>query len=119
MEYTKVDDSYCWSGNYREGMPFNQLISIKDYPDLDTEKSERIADYDYAYLYALNMGYNSECIPEKGCAVFFHSFRVNRPYTGGCVAVPEDIMKFIIQHIRPGCKITIDSLEKFEGEQDK
>ena len=97
MEYTKVDDSYYWSGDYREGMPFNQLVSINDYPDLDTEESERIADYDYAYQYVLNMGYNSECIPEKGSAFFFHSFRVNRPYTGGCVAVPEDIMKFVMR----------------------
>ena len=118
MEYTKVDDSYYWSGEYREGMPFNQLVSIKDYPDLDTEESERIADFDYAYQYVLNMGYNSECIPEKGSAFFFHSFRVNRPYTGGCVAVPEDIMKFIMQHVKPGCKITIASLENFGGDLD-
>lgn len=118
MEYTKVDDNYYWSGDYREGMPFNQLVSIKDYPDLDKEESERIADYDYAYQYVLNMGYNAENIPEKGCAFFLHSFRFNRPYTGGCVAVPEDIMKFIMQHVKPGCKITIDSLENFGGDLD-
>lgn len=64
------------------------------------------------------MGYNAENIPEKGCAFFFHSFRYNRPYTGGCVAVPEDIMKFIMQHVKPGCKITIDSLENFGGDLD-
>ena len=118
MEYTKVDDNYYWSGDYRKGMPFNQLVSIKDYPDLDKEESERIADYDYAYQYVLNMGYNAENIPEKGCAFFLHSFRFNRPYTGGCVAVPEDIMKFIMQHVKPGCKITIDSLENFGGDLD-
>ena len=118
MEYTKVDDNYYWSGDYREGMPFNQLVSIKDYPDLDKEESERIADYDYAYQYVLNMGYNAENIPEKGCAFFLHSFRFNRPYTGGCVAMPEDIMKFIMQHVKPGCKITIDSLENFGGDLD-
>lgn len=118
MEYTKVDDNYYWSGDYREGMPFNQLVSIKDYPDLDKEESERIADFDYAYQYVLNMGYNAENIPEKGCAFFLHSFRFNRPYTGGCVAVPEDIMKFIMQHVKPGCKITIDSLENFGGDLD-
>ncbi len=118
MEYTKVDGTYYWSGDYREGMPFNQLVSIKDYPDLDKEESERIADYDYAYQYVLNMGYNAENIPEKGCAFFFHSFRYNRPYTGGCVAVPEDIMKFIMQHVKPGCKITIDSLENLGGDLD-
>ena len=118
MEYTKVDGDYYWSGDYREGMPFNQLVSIKDYPDLDKEESERIADFDYAYQYVLNMGYNAENIPEKGSAFFLHSFRFNRPYTGGCVAVPEDIMKFIMQHVKPGCKITIDTLENFGGDLD-
>ena len=118
MEYTKVDDTYYWSGDSREGMAFNQLVSIKDYPDLDTEECEWIADFDYAYQYVLNMGYNSENIPEKGFAFFLHSFRVNRPYTGGCVAVPEDIMKYIMQHVKEGCKITIDSLENFGGDLD-
>ncbi|MBQ3329803.1 MAG: hypothetical protein IJG87_01335 [Ruminococcus sp.] len=118
MEYTKVDGDYYWSGDPREGMHFNELVNIKDVPDLDTTKGERIADYDYAYQYVLNMGYNSEGIEEKGCAFFFHCFRYNRTYTGGCVGVPEDIMKFIMQHIKPGCKITIDSLENMGGDLD-
>ena len=51
-------------------------------------------------------------------AFFFHSFRVNRPYTGGCVAVPESVMKYVMTHIKPGCKFTIDSLENFKGDLD-
>ena len=69
-------------------------------------------------LDVLNMGYNAECGKEKGFGFFFHCFRVNRPYTGGCVGVPENIMKFIMQHIKPGCKITIDSLENMKGDLD-
>lgn len=118
MEYTKVDDSYYWSGDAREGMHFNELVSIKDLPELDTENSEHIADYDAAYQYVLNMGYNSECVEQKGFGFFLHCFRINRPYTGGCAAVPENIMKFIIKHVRPGCKVTIDSLKKFGGDLD-
>ncbi|MGI6264056.1 MAG: L,D-transpeptidase family protein [Acutalibacteraceae bacterium] len=116
MPYTKVDESYYWSGD--EKHRFNELVNIRDVPDLDTENSERIADYDYAYQYVLNMGYNAECEPQKGFAFFLHCFRVNRTYTGGCVGVPENIMKFIMQHIKPGCKITIDSLEKMGGDLD-
>ena len=118
MEYTKVDDTYYWSGDGRPGMHFNELVSTNDLPDLNTEDSEHIADFEYAYRYVLNMGYNAECEYEKGFAFFLHSFRVNRPYTGGCVAVPEDIMRFIMQHAEPGCKITIDSLENFGGDLD-
>ena len=118
MDYTQVNDNYYWSGDAREGMHFNELVNIKDLPDLDTENSEHISDYDYAYQYVLNMGYNAECEKEKGFGFFFHCFRVNRPYTGGCVGVPENIMKFIMQHIKPGCKITIDSLENMKGDLD-
>lgn len=118
MEYTKVDDNYYWSGDAREGKHFNELVNIKDVPDLDTENSEHIAEFDYAYQYVLNMGYNAECKEEKGFAFFLHCFRMNRTYTGGCVGVPENIMKFIMQHVKPGCKITIDSLEKMKGDLD-
>ena len=118
MGYTKVDDSYYWSGDAREGMEFNKLVSTKDLPDLDTKESERISDFDYAYQYCLDMGYNTECEVEKGFAFLMHCFRINRTYTGGCVAVPENIMKFILQHIEKGCKITIDSLKNFGGDLD-
>ncbi len=118
MKYTKVDDDYYWSGDARKGMHFNELVNIKDVPGLDTENCEHISDFDYAYQYVLNMGYNSECKEKKGFAFFLHSFRVNRTYTGGCVGVPESIMKFIMQHVKDGCKITIDSLENFGGDLD-
>ena len=116
LEYTKVDDTYYWSGDPKNH--FNELVSVRDVPELDTENSEHIADFDFAYQYVLNMGYNSECEVEKGFGFFFHSFRVNRPYTGGCVAVPESVMKYIMQHIKPGCVFTIDSLEHFGGDLD-
>ncbi len=118
MEYTKVDENYYWSGDAREGMRFNELVNIKDVPGLDTENSEHISEFDYAYQYVLNMGYNSECKKEKGFAFFLHCFRVNRTYTGGCVGVPENIMKFIMQNVKPGCKITIDSLKNMKGDLD-
>ena len=80
-----------------------------------TEESKTDASADQ---YVLNMGYNSECVDEKGFAFFFHCFRINRTYTGGCVGVPENIMKFIMQYVKPGCKITIDSLKNFGGDLD-
>ena len=118
MEYTQVDDTYYWSGDAREGMHFNELVTTNDLPDLDTDECEHITDFDYAYRYVLNMGYNAECEVRKGFGFFLHSFRVNRPYTGGCVAVPEDIMRFIMQHVKPGARIAIGSLEEFCGDLD-
>ena len=62
---------------------------------------------------------DSECEAEKGFAFFWHCFRINRTYIGGCVGVPENIMRFIMQHIKPGCKITIDSLDNMGGNLDE
>ena len=115
MEYTKVNSDYYWSGDPREGMHFNELVNIKDVPGLDTKNSERITDYACPYQYVLNLGYNSECIEKKGYAFFFHCFDIADTSTGGCVAVPESIMIFIMQHIRPGCRIMIDTLENMGG----
>ena len=117
MEYIKVDENYYWSGDPRKGKHFNELVNIKDVPDLDTKNSERITDYACPYQYVLNMGYNAECIEEKGYAFFFHCFDIADTYTGGCVAVPESIMVFIMQHIKPGCKITINTLENMGGKR--
>lgn len=66
LEYTKVDDTYYWSGDPKHD--FNKLVTTKDVPDLDTVNSEHIVDFDYAYQYVLDMGYNSECDPKKGYA---------------------------------------------------
>jgi len=118
MGYTKVDDTYYWSGDTREGMGFNTLVSTKDLPDLDTKESEHIIEVEYPYYYCLDMGYNTEGVVEKGFAFLMHCFGTAEPYTEGCVAVPEDIMKFILQHIEKGCKITIDTLENFGGKLD-
>ena len=108
MEYTKVTEDDYWSGDTRKGMRFNEFVSIKDYPNLDLEESEHIIDYTYEYTYCLNMGYNSECDPEEGSCFFFHCMSLVKPYTGGCVAVNEAIMKQILQKIKNGCKITIN-----------
>jgi L,D-peptidoglycan transpeptidase YkuD (ErfK/YbiS/YcfS/YnhG family) len=111
MEYTKVTEDDYWSGDMREGMHFNEFININDVPDLDKNSSEHLIDYTYEYTYCLNMGYNSECVPGEGSCFFFHCMSLVKPYTGGCVAVNEAVMKVIMQNVREGCKITINTAD--------
>ena len=111
MEYTKVTNDHYWSGDVREGMHFNEFVNINDVPGLDLKESEHIIDYDYEYKYCLNMGYNSKCVPGEGFAFFFHCTSLASPYTGGCVAVSEAVMKVIMQRIKNGCKITINKAD--------
>lgn len=110
IPYTQVDENYYWSGDGRPGMKYNQLVDIRQLPGLDKDASEHLVDYDPYYIYVLNMGYNAECKPGKGSALFLHCLDPGRPFTGGCVAIPEDKMLFVMQHVQPGCLIVIDSL---------
>ncbi len=111
MEYTKVTEEDYWSGDMREGMHFNEFVKVKDVPGLDLEECEHLIDYTYEYTYCLNMGYNSECVPGEGSCFFFHCMSLVKPYTGGCVAVNEPVMKLIMQRVRNGCKITINTAD--------
>ena len=111
MEYTKVTEDDYWSGDMREGMHFNEFFNINDYPDIDKDSCEHLIDYTYEYTYCLNMGYNSECVPGEGSCFFFHCMSLVKPYTGGCVAVNEAVMRLIMQKVRDGCKITINKAE--------
>ena len=43
IEYTKVDDDTYWSGD--KDIQYNQMVSIKDYPDLNKDDSEHLVDY--------------------------------------------------------------------------
>lgn len=115
LPYVKAGEDTFWSGDVREGMHYNELVSLKDYPDLDKENSERILDYYLQYQYCLNISYNKEGKAGLGSAIFLHCFGDRKPFTGGCIAVPEDKMRFVMQRVSPECRIVVDSLENLGG----
>ena len=111
IPYVKVDENTYWSGDQRDGMHYNEMVDITDYPDLDMENSEHIVDYDYQYQYCLNISFNEDGTPGRGSAIFLHCFGPEKPYTGGCVAVPENIMKIIMQTVKADCVVVIDTMD--------
>ncbi len=113
MDYVKVTKDHYWSGDSRDGMHFNELVNLNDVPGINVSESEHIDDYKYEYRYCLNLGYNSGKDPNKGSAFFMHCTGLQKPYTTGCVAVNEAIMKVIMQKIKNGCKIVINKAENF------
>ena len=113
MPYVQVDDDKYWSGDYTYHP--NEMVSLSEYPQLDTEHSEHLIDYEYEYQYCLNIGFNTEGIEGRGDAIFLHCIGKLKPYTGGCVSVPEYAMLFILQHVDPDCRIVIDTLENMGG----
>lgn len=120
ISYVKVDDDTYWSGDPRDGYHYNELVSIRDLPGLDLESgdSEHIVDYPYHYQYCLNISYNEEGIPGRGSAIFLHCLGPAKPFTGGCVAIPEDQMRYVMQTIDSDTAVVIDTYEALSDGAD-
>ena len=110
IPYIRVNDDMYWSGDMREGMHYNEMVDINDYPDLDLTYSEHLIYYEYQYQYCLNISFNEDGTPGRGSAIFLHCSG-NNPFTGGCVAVPEYIMVQIMQRVDPDCIVVIDTAD--------
>ncbi|MBR0089919.1 MAG: hypothetical protein IJP94_08780, partial [Clostridia bacterium] len=115
FDYVKVTNDTYWSGDDREGMSYNEMVDIKDYPTLDMENSEHIIDYEYQYQYCLNISFNEDGSAGRGSAIFLHCIGPLKPYTGGCVAMPENIMKMVMQRVDKDCVVVIDTLDNLGG----
>ncbi len=113
IPYTRVDEHCCWSGD--PDRCYNQMVDLRQVPELDMKDSEHLVDYEYQYRYCLNISFNEEGAPGRGSAIFLHCFGPQHPWTGGCVAVPENIMRLIMQRVRPDCAVIIDTLENLGG----
>ena len=114
IPYVQVDANHFWSGdpNYK----YNQFVDVRNAPaNFNKDRSERLIDYAPNYTYALSFDYNSECTPGKGYAFFVQCLNSVKPWTGGGVAIPEEKMRFVMQHVKSGCVCVIDSLEKLGG----
>ena len=113
IPYIQADDNTYWSGDPER--QYNEMVDIRDVPDLAMDDSEHIVDYEYQYQYCLNISFNEDGTPGRGSAIFLHCFGPAKPYTGGCVAVPENIMRMIMQQVSPECVVIIDTLENLGG----
>ena len=108
IPYVKVTKDLYWSSDMRDGMRYNEMVSINDYPDHDKKNSEHLIDYTKAYQYCLNISFNDECTPGRGSAIFLHCTGNNK-YTAGCVAVSKDTMVKIMRCVDPECLVVIDT----------
>ena len=109
IPYIRVDENTYWSGD--PDRQYNQMVDIRDVPDLVMDDSEHIVDYEYQYQYCLNISFNEDGTPGRGSAIFLHCLGPVKPWTGGCVAVPENIMKLIMMNVREDCVVVIDTAE--------
>lgn len=74
---------------------YNQLIdtAIVHHPNVE---GEHIIDYAPAYNYGLTTSFNEECVFGLGSNIYIHC-KGKKPYTAGCVALDEEMMKHLLQ----------------------
>lgn len=106
LNYTQVDDSYYWVDD-SESVYYNQFVTTNEVTK-DWDSAEHISGVKNSYNYVLALDYNVDCVPGKGSAIFMHC----TPTGGaGCIAIPEDVMVEIMQNVKDGCVVVIDSEE--------
>lgn len=96
-----TEDLYCCADEEF----YNQIIDIKEHPHECT--GEHLIDYTPEYNYGFFPDYNKTNTFGRGSAIFFHCTGGN-PYTGGCIAVKEEDMVFILRHLHQGARVIID-----------
>lgn len=105
MPYTKVTKYHYWCGDSSSPY-YNQLVDERTVDRKHTSSDEYLIEYKGVYNYCLFIDYNAAGEPGKGSCIFLHCTG-SKKSTGGCVAIPEQAMKQVIQWAKPGVKIVI------------
>lgn len=101
LPYTAVDENIWCCG---DDIAYNRIIHIRKVPHQCS--GEHMSDYVPEYNYGLFFDYNKECISGLGFAIFLHC-KGDKPYTGGCIAVDEDVMAEILRSVDINSRICI------------
>lgn len=103
--YVKVTKYHYWcctpSSKY-----YNRLIDIRNVDYSPTSQDERLVKISPEYYYALNIGYNADCTPGLGSAIFLHC-KGSAKSTSGCIAVDQNVMRSLIITLDAGAKIVV------------
>ena len=106
LPYVQVDKSHRWVDDSNSKY-YNQFVSTKEVK-ADWSSAERLYKSTYSYKYVLALNYNEACVPGAGSAVFLHCPSKIFDSTSGCIAIPEENMKLLMQMLREDCVIVID-----------
>lgn len=99
--YIQVDEGHYWDGDSKSSH-YNKLVNTAQYNDFDKSQSEHIIDYTGYYNYAIDTGYNPDCTPYLGSAIYLHCFATGDFDTLGCIAIPEGEMIRIMRLYQEG-----------------
>lgn len=108
LPYHLVDEDDYWVDD-GDSAYYNLLVNTREVKK-DWDSAEHLMSIVPFYDYALALDYNGERTPGKGSAVFLHCMENDAVVgTGGCVKIPEERMKQLVQQVDEGCRVIIVS----------
>lgn len=118
IPYKKVDGHDFWVDD-SSSRYYNQMVSTRQVVP-DWNSAEALAKVVPSYHYVLALDYNTvNPVPGKGSAIFLHGIHPEKTWTEGCIAIPEERVKQLLQELKAGAKIVIlPELPQAEPETD-
>lgn len=94
LEFRLITDESYWVDDADSGYYNTWQEGYKGW-----KSAEKLSEYSDYYRYAVAIGYNTECTPGLGSAIFLHCKR--KAYTTGCVAIPESALLEMLKLLDP------------------
>lgn len=104
MPYTQLTPAHYWVDDPQHAS-YNRLVTLEQGETPSWRSAEHLCDFPDAYAYVLCLGYNPECTPGLGSALFLHCSTGRA--TQGCVALPEAAVRRLLLLLRPGARIVL------------
>ncbi len=87
-----------------EGEYYNRIVDTEETGHAC--KGEEMFLYTPEYNYGVALDYNPDNEWPKGSAIFLHC-KGAKVFTGGCVAIDEELMRTVLQYAEPGMRVII------------
>lgn len=106
LPYHKIGADDYWIDDPGSAF-YNQLVNAAQTPR-DWKSGEQMNSQGASYSYGLALNYNEDCVPGKGSAIFLHCYTErNDSGSAGCIRIPEERMKQLIQAADENTRIVI------------
>lgn len=106
LPYHRITEGDYWVDDSSSRF-YNQLVNTKT-TKKEWSSAENMAAYAPHYNYGLVLNYNPDCIPYKGSAIFLHCTSPGETAgSAGCVKIPEEYMKTLVQTLNQNARIWI------------
>ena len=104
LEYIQLNENHYWVDDPASAY-YNQFVDT-GYVSPDWNSAEHLISESPAYDYAIDTGYNFDCTPGIGSAIFIHC-STGSP-TNGCISISKEDMITLLQNVPANTTVVIE-----------